>query len=67
MMWMNPNAVKRHWRLSERMIEMLELLDRFGGWLEWQIDHNDYLFGFIAAFYIFFFCWVMGIIDVVMK
>lgn len=48
-------------------IDMLELLDRFGGWLEWQIDHNDVLYGIVFAFYIFFFCWVAGIVNVVMK
>lgn len=46
---------------------IFRVVDRFGGWLEWQIDHNDYLFGFVAAFYIFFFCWAAGIINVVIK
>ena len=48
-------------------INMLELLDRFGGWLVWQVDNNDFLYGIVFAFYIFFFCWVAGIVNVVMK
>lgn len=45
----------------------LELVDRFGKWLEDQIDHNDYLAGFVFGICLFAIPYVVGIIDIVTK
>ena len=45
----------------------LELLDRFGKWLEEQIDHNDYLAGFVFALTLFAIPYLVGIIDIVVR
>ena len=45
----------------------LELLDRFGSWLEDQVDHNDYLAGFIGAVCLLAIPYLIGIIDIVVK
>ena len=45
----------------------LELLDRFGKWLEDQIDHNDYLAGFVFGICLFAIPYIIGIIDIVTK
>ena len=45
----------------------LELLDRFGKWLEDQIDNNDYLAGFVFGICLFAIPYVIGIIDIVTK
>ena len=44
-----------------------ELLDRFGKWLEHQIDHNDYLAGFVFGVCLFAIPYIIGIIDIVTK
>ena len=49
---------------KERSDAMLKLLEDFGDWMVWQVDNNDFLCGIILAFYIFFFCWAAGIINV---
>lgn len=45
----------------------LELLDRFGKWLEDQVDHNDYLAGFIGAVCLMAIPYLIGVIDIVTK
>ena len=45
----------------------LHLVDRFGKWLEDQIDHNDYLAGFVFGICLFAIPYVVGIIDIVTK
>ncbi len=45
----------------------LELLDRAGDWLAYQVDHNDYLAGAVFVVVLFEFVWAMGIIDVVVR
>ena len=45
----------------------LGLLDRFGKWLEDQIDHNDYLAGFVFGICLFALPYLIGIIDIITK
>lgn len=45
----------------------LELLDRFGKWLEDQVDHNDYLAGALFAVALFAIPYLVGIIDIVVR
>lgn len=45
----------------------LELLDRFGKWLEYQVDHNDYLAGFIGAVCLLAIPYLVGVIDIVVR
>ena len=45
----------------------MELLDRFGDWLEDQIDHNDYLAGFVGAVCLMAIPYLVGIIDIVFR
>lgn len=45
--------------------EVLGLLDRFGDWMVDQIDHNDYLAGFVFAVVLFAIPYIVGIIDIV--
>ncbi len=41
------------------------LLDRFGAWMEYQVDHNDYLAGFLLALVFFAIPYILGIISIV--
>ena len=45
----------------------LEKLDKFGDWLGDQIDHNDYLAGFVGAVCLMAIPYLIGIIDIVTK
>ena len=45
----------------------LEQLDKFGDWLGDQIDHNDYLAGFVGAVCLMAIPYLIGIIDIVTK
>ena len=49
------------------MFVALEQLDRFGKWLEDQIDHNDYLAGFVFGICLFAIPYIIGIIDIITK
>ena len=40
-------------------------IDVFGEWLEYQIDHNDYLAGFLFAVAFVAIPYVIGVIDIV--
>ena len=42
-------------------------IDRAGGWLLWQVDHNDYLAGFLLAVAFFAIPYIFGIIDIVVR
>ena len=61
-------ALKMVWIYSWAYVfVMLEKLDGFGKWLEHQVDHNDYLAGFVFALTLFAIPYLVGIIDIVMK
>ncbi len=58
----------RVWELFWAYVyEIMALLDRLGDWLEYQVDHNDYLAGAVFVVVLFEFVWAMGIIDVVWR
>ena len=44
---------------------LLGLLDRLGDWLEYQVDHNDYLAGAIGALALLAIPYLVGVIDIV--
>jgi hypothetical protein len=44
---------------------LLGLLDRLGDWLEYQVDHNDYLAGAIGALALLAIPYLIGVIDIV--
>ncbi|MBQ9283870.1 MAG: hypothetical protein IJ216_02330 [Acidaminococcaceae bacterium] len=39
-----------------------ELLNRFGDWMLEQIDHNDFLSGFMFAWILFCLAWLGGVV-----
>lgn len=43
----------------------LGLLDRLGDWLEYQVDHNDYLAGAVGALALLAIPYLIGVIDIV--
>ena len=45
----------------------IDIIDRAGGWLLWQIDHNDVLEGFAYGLILFLLPWFFGIIDIVVR
>ena len=45
----------------------LEKLDRLSDWLADQVDHNDYLAGFVFALVLFAIPYLVGIIDIVVR
>lgn len=47
------------------VFEVLALLDRVGDWMVDQVDHNDYLAGFLFAVVLFAIPWLLGIVDIV--
>ena len=62
------NALKTAWVYGwAYLFVALELLDRFGKWLEYQIDHNDYLAGFVFGVALFALPYIIGIIDIVIN
>lgn len=46
---------------------MLELLDRAGGWLLYQVDNNNYLAGFLVGIALFAIPYLFGVIDIVIR
>ena len=44
---------------------LLGLLDRLGDWLEYQVDHNDYLVGAVGALALLAIPYLIGVIDIV--
>ena len=46
---------------------ILGLLDRLGDWMEDQVDHNDYLAGFVGAVCLMAIPYLVGIIDIVFR
>ena len=47
------------------MFVLLGLLDRLGDWLEYQVDHNDYLAGAVGALALLAIPYLIGVIDIV--
>ena len=45
----------------------LELVDKLGDWVGHQIDHNDYLAGFVGAVCLMAIPYLVGIIDIVVR
>ena len=45
----------------------IDLIDRAGGELLWQIDNNDYLAGFLFGIALFAIPYLFGIIDIVTR
>ena len=45
----------------------LEKLDRLADWMADQIDHNNYLAGFVFALTLFAIPYLVGIIDIVVR
>ena len=45
----------------------IDIIDRAGGWLLYQVDNNDYLAGFIAGLCFVSIPYLFGIIDIVMR
>jgi len=45
----------------------IDLIDRAGGWLLWQVDNNDYFAGFLLGLAFFEIPYVLGIIDIVLR
>lgn len=52
------------WELLKRCGKRLDL---FGEWMEHQVDHNNYLAGFIGAVYLITIPWLIGIIDIIVR
>ena len=46
---------------------MLEMIDRAGGWLLYQVDTNDYLAGFLAGIALFAIPYLFGFIDITFR
>ena len=44
-----------------------KMLDRIGDWLADQVDHNDYLAGFVFGICLFALPYIVGIIDIVVR
>lgn len=51
--------------MKEKTGWIWEKLDRFGAWMEYQVDHNDYLAGFLLALVFFAIPYILGIISIV--
>ena len=45
----------------------IDIIDRAGGWLLWQIDNNDYLAGALFGIALFALPYIFGIIDIVVR
>lgn len=45
--------------------QVLDKLDAAGEWMEYQVDHNDYLAGFLLALVFFAIPYILGIISIV--
>ena len=47
--------------------KLIELIDRAGGWLLWQVDHNDYFAGVLFGIALFAIPYLLGLIDIVVR
>ena len=45
----------------------LEKLDKLSDWLTDQVDHNDYLAGFVFALTLFAIPYIIGVVDIVVR
>jgi len=45
----------------------INLIDRAGGWLLWQIDTNDFFAGALFGIALFAIPYIFGIIDIVLR
>ena len=48
-------------------MRMLEMIDRAGGWLLWQVDHNDYFAGALFVVDLIAIVYLVGLIDIVVR
>ena len=46
---------------------VLEKLDKLADWLADQVDHNDYLAGFVFALVLFAIPYIIGVVDIVVR
>ena len=46
---------------------ILEKMDKIGDWLADQVDHNDYLAGFVFALVLFAIPYIIGVVDIVVR
>lgn len=46
---------------------IFRVVDRAGGWLLWQVDHNDYFAGALFGIALFAIPYLLGIIDIVFR
>ena len=61
-------ALKMVWIYSWAFIfVVLEKLDRLSDWLADQVDHNDYLAGFVFALVLFAIPYIIGVVDIVVR
>ena len=45
----------------------IEIVDRAGGWMLYQIDNNDFLAGFVFATTFVTIPYLLGVIDIVVR
>jgi len=61
-------ALKMVWIYSWAYVfVVLEKLDKLGDWMADQIDHNDYLAGFVFALVLFAIPYIIGVVDIVVR
>jgi len=45
----------------------IDIIDRAGGWLLWQVDNNDFFAGILFGIALFAIPYIVGIIDIVAR
>ena len=45
----------------------IDLIDRAGGWLLWQVDNNDFFEGMLFAIALFAIPYIFGLINIVVR
>ena len=45
----------------------IDVIDRAGGWLLWQVDNNDFFGGVIFGICLFAIPYIIGLIDIVVR
>ena len=45
----------------------IDVIDRAGGWLLWQVDNNDFFGGVLFGICLFAIPYIFGIIDIVVR
>ena len=65
---MDTNNTKERKEVEKSMIDKaIDLIDRAGGWLLWQVDNNDFFGGVLFGLALFEIPYILGIIDIVAK